>query len=139
MALITNRSYLSGTEALWYFLTGQRIPGVGIFNPTMTLVTFRLAKYLQPGGRPTRSLLSVREKSLLRLMGTATGKPKPIELWLVWNKQNPNWAYDSWRMFWKACQRAKSRLLTTYETAFEIESRAIEDPQHFWELLSDST
>lgn len=51
MALISNRSYLSGTEALWYFLTGQRIVGASIFNPTMTLLTYRLAKYLKHEGR----------------------------------------------------------------------------------------
>jgi hypothetical protein len=68
-------------------------------------------------------------------MGTANGKPKPTKLWPVWNQQNPNWAYDSWRMFWKACQRAKTRLLKTYDMAFEIERMALEDPQRYWEFL----
>jgi hypothetical protein len=135
MALIANRAYLSNVGALRYFLTGEKVVGVGIFNPTMVLVTFHLAKYLQSGRQASRSLLSSREMSLLRLMGTANGKPKPTKLWPVWNQQNPNWAYDSWRMFWKACQRAKTRLLKTYDMAFEIERMALEDPQRYWEFL----
>jgi hypothetical protein len=133
MALIMNRSYLSGVEALWYFLTGQRIVAVGIFNPTITLVSYRLVQYLQHGGRPTRSLLSPKEKALLQLTFTSQGKPSPVKLWPVWNKQNPKWAYDSWRMFWKDFQRAKRRLLKTYDMAYETEKMQLQDPEHFWE------
>ena len=133
MALIMNRSYLSGVEALWYFLTEQRIVAVGIFNPTITLVSYRLVQYLQHGGRPARSLLSPKEKALLQLTFTSQGKPSPVKLWPVWNKQNPKWAYDSWRMFWKDFQRAKRRLLKTYDMAYEAEKIQTEDPEHFWE------
>jgi hypothetical protein len=63
------------------------------------------------------------------------GKPSPSELWEEWNKQNPDHTYDFWRMFWKAYQRAKRRLLKTYDIAFETERMAIENPQSYWEFL----
>ncbi len=105
----------------------------GIFNPTMVLLTYRLALYLQPGGRPGRSLLTTREKALLHLVGTSPGKIQPTKLWPIWNHRYPQWSYPSWRMFWKAFQRAKKRLLNNFILPFQAEYMQKEDPEHFWE------
>ena len=76
MVLIMNRSYLSGYEALWYFLTGRRLVTVNIFNPTITLVSYRLVKYLQRGGR-LHSFFIVPKRDGIVAFGRSPRKVNP--------------------------------------------------------------
>jgi len=139
VALVMNRAYLSGTEAIGYILTGKRTVVPGLFNPTTILMTYRLALYLQPPGRPSRSLLVERELALLRLVGTASGHPKWPDLWVQWNHMYPDWYYVSWRDVAKAFYRAKKRLLNSYNMAFVYEHKETEDPEGFWRWLEETT
>jgi len=139
VAFVMNRAYLSGTEAIWYILTGKRIVLPGLFSPTTILMTHRLALYLQPPGRPSRSLLSARELALLRLGGIAPSAAKWADLWAQWNHQYPDWHYESWRDFRKAFARARTRLLNSYSMAFAYEHKETEDPKNFWRWLEETT
>jgi hypothetical protein len=139
VAMVMNWAYLSGTEAICYILTGRRLVVPGLFNPTSVLMAYRLALYLQPPGRPSRSLLSERELGLLRLVGTAPGNAKWADLWAQWNHAYPDWYYDSWRMFRKAHQLARERLLKSYDMAFLYEHKEAEGPESFWRWLEETT
>jgi len=139
VALVMNWAYLSGTEAIGYILTGKRMVVPGLFNPTNVLMTYRLALYLQPPGRPSRSLLSERELALLRLVGTASGKPKWSTLCGRWNREHPDRSYISWRFFRKAFVRARERLLNYYNMAFMYEHKAAEGPEALWRWLEETT
>jgi hypothetical protein len=139
VALVMSRAYLSGTEAIGYILTGKRIVVPGLFNPTNVLITHRLALYLQPGGRPRRSLLSAQELALLRLGGTAPGTAKWADLWVEWNHLYPDRYYKSWRDVAKAFYRARRRLLNSYNMAFAYEHKETEDPKNLWPWLEEIT
>ena len=137
VALIMNRAYMSGNEAIHYLITGQRILIPGIFNPTNILVMYRLVLYLQPSGQPSRSLLSMKEKTLVRFVGLTTGKPGPEKLRIEWNHQYPDWSYDNWRFYWKAYKRAYERLVRNFDMAFLYEQMRETDSQKFWQWLED--
>ncbi len=136
VAFVMNQAYLSAREAMYYILTGQRTIEMGIFNPSQALMMHHLIHYLQPGGRPVRSLLSAKEKALLHFVYTTEGPLKPTILWPRWNQQYPQWPYDNWRFFWKALKRAEKRLLADYVMAFEAEYMQKKDPDHFWQKWS---
>jgi hypothetical protein len=139
VAFVMNTAYLSGGEAIQYILTGERIVVPGLFNPTIVLMTYRLVLCLQPPGRPRRSLLSERELALIRLVGTASGRPKWSDLCGRWNREHPDCSYISWRLFRKAFVRARERLLNSYNMAFMYEHKAAEGPEALWRWLEETT